>query len=278
MLSTKYSKQLPTLENVLRNYGIQPKKALGQNFLLDCEITDSMVLAQGSLAGAQVLEVGPGPGALTRSLLASEAARIVVLEKDERCLGALYDLQQISDGRLEIIQGDALHYNYDTLIMEGHPWHFIANLPYNIGTVLLRKLLEKAKNWSSITIMLQKEVVDRLIAMPGTKPYGALTIMTQWKCDIEKQFDVDPIHFHPSPNVISSVVRLIPLPQPHYDCDEGKLEHICRQAFNQRRKMLRRSLKGVVDEHKLEALGINPALRAEELSLEQFCMLANACV
>ncbi len=267
-------KVLPSVKDTVKIYRIKPDKKLGQNFLFDSGITDQIVLAAGDLTDQIVLEIGPGPGALTRSILASKANKVFAVEMDSNCILALKELERLSDGRLEVLHQDALRIDEENLTSQ--KIQVIANLPYNIGTTLLFKWLEKIQKFSGFILMLQKEVVDRICAQPSTHDYGKLSIMVQIKAMAEKVFDVDPEFFFPPPNVVSSIVRIIPYEKPRFKYNEERLEKILKAAFGQRRKMIRTTLSSVIpnlDKTLLE-LGIDGTARAEDLSPEQFCKLS----
>ena len=278
LINYKLLESLPPLREVVRKHKLLPDKKLGQHFLLDSSITDQIVLSAGSLKGKFILEIGPGPGGLTRSLLASQAEKVVAVETDARCIAALNEIKTITGDRLEVINTDALKFDESSITNEKIT--IIANLPYNIGTALLLKWLERPQLFDSIIIMLQKEVVDKMIAQPKAKNYGRLSILCQWLCEVETVFDLEPFYFYPPPKVDSSVIRLVPRTKLIYPCERKLLERITAQAFGMRRKIIKTSLKGILGSdaaEKLGSLGINPNCRAEELSVEQFCRIANLC-
>ena len=255
------------------------RKSLGQHFLLDGNITDKIVRCAGDLKGINVIEIGPGPGGLTRSLLASEAAHVYAVERDDRCVAALGELNKAYPGRLTIIAEDALAYALPEQVSA--PRAIVANLPYNIGTRLLLDWLEDIARLSSdsyihLTLMFQKEVAMRLSAEPNTKDYGRLSVFTQWLCDVEHCFDLPASAFTPPPKVASSVVKLTPLKQPRAKADKKTLQTLLQSAFGQRRKMLRSSLSSLSPniQDMLTGSGIDPTRRAETLSVEEFCRLA----
>lgn len=268
------SASLPPLREVINAYGLRAEKSLGQNFLLDLNLTGRIARCPGSLEGEIVLEIGPGPGGLTRAILASGAKHLYAIEKDTRCLAPLADISNAFDNRLTVIEGDALAINEQD-ILPGKA-HIIANLPYNVATPLLIKWLKSRKQFKSMTLMFQKEVGDRITAEPGSKAYGRLSIISQWLCHVSKQFDISPKAFTPPPKVVSTVVKLVPRDEPAFPADQAILEKVVATAFGQRRKMLRASLKslGSSAEDNLLAAGIKPTQRAEELSVEEFCKLA----
>ncbi len=266
---------LPSISETIKKYNLTPSKKLGQNFILDTDITDRIVLASGNLENINVLEIGPGVGSLTRSLIASKAAKIFAVEMDKNCIIALQDLATHQQDRLNIIHGDALHFIEEDAIPQ--PIKIIANLPYNIGTELVLKWLHKINMFESITVMLQKEVVERMIALPSTAYYGRLSIICQLLCYVEKRFDIAPHHFYPPPRVTSSVITFKPRKEPLYNADIAKIEKITQILFNQRRKMIRSILKNKVEglEVLLEELQISPLSRPEDLSIKNFCDLAD---
>lgn len=268
---------LPPLREVIAAHGLSAKKALGQNFLLDLNLTAKIARAAGDLTGADVLEVGPGPGGLTRGLLAAGARRVLAVEKDARCLPALAEIAAACPGRLEVVQGDALA--LDAAAMLVPPIKVVANLPYNIGTELLIRWMTPAvwpPFWQSLTLMFQKEVAERIVAKPGSKAYGRLALMVQWRAEARIVLTLPPEAFTPPPKVSSAVVHIVALPKPRYPADAGVLARVTAAGFNQRRKMLRASLRGLAPdiEDKLRAAGIEPTARAEEIPLEGFCALA----
>ncbi|MGR3824396.1 MAG: 16S rRNA (adenine(1518)-N(6)/adenine(1519)-N(6))-dimethyltransferase RsmA [Salipiger marinus] len=268
---------LPPLREVIASHGLSAKKSLGQNFLLDLNLTARIARAAGDLSGMDVLEVGPGPGGLTRGLLAEGARRVLAVEKDSRCLPALAEIAAAYPGRLEVISGDALE--VDALAHLRPPIAICANLPYNVGTELLVRWLtprDWPPVWSTLTLMFQREVAERIVAQPGSKAYGRLALLVQWRCEARIVLSLPPEAFTPPPKVSSAVVHLKALPEPRFPADAAVLERLVAAAFNQRRKMLRAALKGLAPdiEARLEAAGIAPTERAEQVSLEQFCRLA----
>ncbi|WP_300580707.1 16S rRNA (adenine(1518)-N(6)/adenine(1519)-N(6))-dimethyltransferase RsmA [Marivita sp.] len=268
---------LPPLREVIATHGLSAKKALGQNFLLDLNLTAKIARQAGDLSGTDVLEVGPGPGGLTRGLLVEGARKVLAVEKDARCLPALAEIAEAYPGRLEVIGGDALE--VDALAHLTPPIAICANLPYNVGTELLVRWLTPPKwppVWTSLTLMFQKEVAQRIVAKPGDKAYGRLAVLAQWRCDAHIAMHLPPEAFSPPPKVSSAVVHLRALPAPRFEADAKVLERVVAAGFNQRRKMLRASLKGLspdIEDH-LNAVGIAPTERAERVSLEAFCALA----
>lgn len=270
---------LPPLRQVIADHGLTAKKSLGQNFLLDLNLTARIARVPGDLSGADVLEVGPGPGGLTRGLLACGARKVLAIEKDTRCLPALEQIAGAYPGRLEVINGDALE--VDPRAHLTSPIHIAANLPYNVGTELLVRWLtpeDWPPFWQTLTLMFQKEVAERIVAQPGSKAYGRLAILAQWRTEAQIALTLPPQAFVPAPKVHSAVVHLRALPSPRYPADAMVLSKLVAAAFNQRRKMLRASLKGLRPdiEAVLEATGIDPTRRAETVSLEEFCNLARA--
>jgi 16S rRNA (adenine1518-N6/adenine1519-N6)-dimethyltransferase len=268
---------LPPLRDVIAAHDPQPKKSLGQNFLLDLNLTAKIARQAGDLSGCDVLEIGPGPGGLTRGLLAEGARRVLAVEKDARCLPALEEIAAAYPGRLKVINADALE--LDVLAHLTPPVRVVANLPYNVGTELLLRWLtpkEWSPYWDSLTLMFQKEVAQRIVAQPGGKAYGRLAILSQLRCDARIVMQLPPEAFTPPPKVHSAVVHMQRLEQPRYEADAAVLSRVVAAAFNQRRKMLRSSLKGIspdIESH-LVAAGIKPTERAEQVPIEGFCALA----
>ncbi|MBB5514934.1 16S rRNA (adenine1518-N6/adenine1519-N6)-dimethyltransferase [Rubricella aquisinus] len=267
---------LPPLRDVIARHDLSAKKALGQNFLLDLNLTSKIARAAGDLSTHDVLEVGPGPGGLTRALLMEGARKVVAVERDPRCLPALTEVAAHYPGRLEVIEGDALKTDLGPHLIS--PVRIVANLPYNVGTELLVRWIEGPPFWDTLTLMFQKEVADRIIAQPGTSAYGRLAILAQWTCEARRVFDLPPSAFTPPPKVTSSVVHLARLPEPRFPANPRTLSQITAAGFNQRRKMLRSSLKSLHPdmEELLQSVGIAPTERAERVSLEAFCALARA--
>ncbi len=268
---------LPPLREVIARHGLMAKKALGQNFLLDLNLTSRIARASGPLEGATVVEVGPGPGGLTRALLAGGAGRVIAIERDARCLPALAEVAAAYPGRLEVIEADALKVDMAALT-GGAPARIVANLPYNVGTSLLTGWLtgEAWPPWyQSLTLMFQKEVAQRIVAAPGSDPYGRLGVLCGWRTEARIMFDVAPSAFVPPPKITSSVVHLVPRAAP-LPCSVKMLERVTLAAFGQRRKMIRQSLKGLVSDPipLIEAAGLDPTERAENLTIEDFCRLA----
>ncbi|WP_315920301.1 16S rRNA (adenine(1518)-N(6)/adenine(1519)-N(6))-dimethyltransferase RsmA [Mesorhizobium sp. SP-1A] len=268
---------LPPLRQVIEHHGLQAKKALGQNFLLDLNLTGKVARTAGDLSQATVIEVGPGPGGLTRALLMHDAHRVVAIERDERCLPALAEIADRYPGRLEVVSGDALKTDFAALAAGG-PVKIVANLPYNIGTELLVRWLT-AEAWppfyASMTLMFQREVAERIVARPGEDAYGRLGVLAGWRTDARIAFDIPRQAFTPPPKITSSVVHLVPREKP-LPADVRKLGRVTEAAFGQRRKMLRQSLKALGGEELLLKVDIDPTRRAETLSVEEFVRLANA--
>ncbi|ESX25230.1 MULTISPECIES: 16S rRNA (adenine(1518)-N(6)/adenine(1519)-N(6))-dimethyltransferase RsmA [unclassified Mesorhizobium] len=272
---------LPPLREVIERHGLQAKKALGQNFLLDLNLTGKIARVAGDLSDSTVIEVGPGPGGLTRALLAAGAGRVVAIERDERCLAALAEVSNHYPGRLEVISGDALKTDFAALAKtasQDGPVRIAANLPYNIGTELLIRWLTVA-DWppfyQSMTLMFQREVAERIVAGAGSDAYGRLGVLAGWRTEARIAFEVPPQAFTPPPKVTSSVVHLVPRASP-LSTDVKKLGRVTEAAFGQRRKMLRQSVKSLGGEALLTRAGIDPTRRAETLSVEEFVRLTNA--
>lgn len=268
---------LPPLREVIAAHGLSAKKALGQNFLLDLNLTAKIARQAGDLSQCDVLEVGPGPGGLTRGLLAEGARRVLAVEKDARCLPALEQIARVYPWRLEVVEGDAL--TLDPLMHLAPPIRVVANLPYNIGTELLVRWLTPQvwpPFWQSLTLMFQREVAERIVAQPGSKAYGRLAVLAQWRCDARIMMTLPPEAFTPPPKISSAVVHIAALPAPRYPADAAVLQRVVAAAFNQRRKMLRSALKGLAPdiEDRLRAAGLVPTDRAEQVPLEGFCALA----
>ncbi len=268
---------LPPLREVIAAHELSAKKSLGQNFLLDLNLTAKIARLAGDLSQSDVLEIGPGPGGLTRGLLAEGARHVLAVEKDDRCLPALAEIAAAYPGKLDVINGDALR--IDPLAHLTPPIRIIANLPYNVGTELLVRWLtptEWPPFWESLTLMFQREVAERIVARPGDKAYGRLAILAQWRTDPAIALTLPPEAFTPPPKVHSSVVHLRALPAPRYPANAATLSRVVAAGFNQRRKMLRSSLKGIAPgiEEKLEAADMIPTARAEEIPLEAWCRLA----
>ena len=278
---------LPRLSDVVAAHGLEPRKALGQNFLFDLNLTRKIARAGGPLAGVAVVEVGPGPGGLTRALLSEGAARVIAIERDARALGALDEIAAHWQGRCDIIEGDALSVPPRTLVDKAGalPIRIVANLPYNIATVLLTNWLE-AEPWppfyDRLLLMFQREVARRIVATPSERAdYGRLAVLAGWRTEARILFDVAPAAFIPPPKVTSSVVELVPRLSPS-PCDRATLSALTQAAFGQRRKMLRQSLKGFTAARGLDLAAVlatarlEPTMRAEEVSVEGFVALARA--
>ena len=270
---------LPPLRDVIATHDLAPKKSLGQNFLLDLNLTAKIARMAGDLKNHDVLEIGPGPGGLTRGLLAEGARRVLAIEKDPRCMPVMAEIAAAYPGRLQAINGDALDVN--PLEHLTPPIKIAANLPYNVGTELLVRWLTPPQwppFWVSLTLMFQLEVAQRIVAKPGSKAYGRLALLAQWRSDPKIVLELPPEAFSPPPKVNSAVVHLTALPAPRFEADAGTLNRVVAAAFNQRRKMLRSALKSVdpaVEDH-LNAVGIKPTERAEQVGLEEFCALARS--
>ncbi|MBB3608950.1 16S rRNA (adenine(1518)-N(6)/adenine(1519)-N(6))-dimethyltransferase RsmA [Rhizobium sp. BK602] len=268
---------LPPLRDVIQRHGLDARKALGQNFLLDLNLTQKVARTAGSLEGVTVFEVGPGPGGLTRAILALGAAKVIAVERDARCLPALAEIADHYPGRLEVIEGDALKVDFAAMAPPESPVKIIANLPYNVGTQLLVNWLLPDRwppFWQSLTLMFQKEVGQRIIAGEDDDHYGRLGVLCGWRTKAHMAFDISPQAFTPPPKVTSTVVHLTPRENP-IPCAVDKLEKVTQAAFGQRRKMLRQSLKPLGGETLLHKADIDPQRRAETLSVEEFCRLAN---
>jgi 16S rRNA (adenine1518-N6/adenine1519-N6)-dimethyltransferase len=269
---------LPALRDVIAAYDLRAKKTLGQNFLLDLNLTRRIARAAGPLDGAVIYEVGPGPGGLTRALLSERAARVVAAERDQRCLPALADIATAYPGKLEIVSADALQLDEHALFGASRV-RVAANLPYNIGTALLVKWLTLERwppFWKSLTLMFQREVAERIVAKPGTTAYGRLSVLAQWRSSAKILFDVSRSAFVPPPKITSSIVRLEPLAAPVAPARLADLVKVTAAAFGQRRKMLRQSLKGLAAnaEERIRAADIAPTARPEQLSVAEFASLA----
>jgi 16S rRNA (adenine1518-N6/adenine1519-N6)-dimethyltransferase len=268
---------LPPLRDVIARHGLMARKSLGQNFLLDLNLTRRIARAAAPLEGVTVLEVGPGPGGLTRALLAEGADRVVAVERDPRALPALDDIAAAFPGRLTVIEADALAIDWNDVA--GGRAKVVANLPYNIATALLVRWLtitDWPPWWLSLTLMFQKEVAERITASPGSEAYGRLSVLAQWRSIARRLFDIDRRAFVPQPKVTSTLVELVPLPRPAVNCRVEALERVTAAAFGQRRKMLRTSLKmlGGDSETLILAAGLLPTMRAEEVPVTGFCRLA----
>lgn len=271
---------LPPLREVVATHGLAAKKSLGQNFLFDLNLTAKIARAAGPLADATIVEIGPGPGGLTRALLAEGAAHVIAIERDARCIAALGEIAAHYPGRLEIVEGDALSCDLAGIVGARRPARICANLPYNIATALLTSWLESAMwpQWyDRLVLMFQKEVAQRIVATPAARAdYGRLAVLANWRCKTRILFDVPAAAFTPPPKVVSSVVELVPLSEP-LPCDTKALAAVTQAAFGQRRKMLRQSLKslGVDPIGLLARAGLESTKRAEEIPIEGFVALAN---
>ena len=275
---------LPPLRDVIAAHGLNAKKSLGQNFLLDLNLTGRIARAAGANEGGTFYEVGPGPGGLTRALLAEGAGKVIAVERDERCLPALAEISAAYPGKLEVISADAMAMDEVSLLPRGA--RIAANLPYNVGTALLIRWLtlpgaKRPENawppfWASATLMFQKEVAQRITAAPGSEHYGRLSVLAQWRCTAKILFDVNPQAFVPPPSVTSSIVRLEPRGEPLAPANLGDLEKITAAAFGQRRKMLRQSLRPLGGESLIARAGLDPTARPEDLPIQAFAALARA--
>lgn len=267
---------LPPLREVIAKHGLDALKSLGQNFLLDLNITQKVARQAGKLDDAVVVEIGPGPGGLTRALLALGAKHVIAIERDRRAIPALMEISDHYPGRLTVIEGDALTTDIAAFAKPGMPLKVVANLPYNIGTQLLVNWLTVPwpPFWDSLTLMFQKEVGERIVASAGDDHYGRLGVLCGWLTHAEMMFDLSPHAFTPPPKVTSTVVHIEPNPKP-LPCSLAKLERVTHAAFGQRRKMLRQSLKPLGGEALLNKAEIDPSRRAETLEIEEFCRIAN---
>jgi 16S rRNA (adenine1518-N6/adenine1519-N6)-dimethyltransferase len=270
---------LPPLREVIRRHDLRAKKSLGQNFLLDLNLTARIARAAGPLEGVDIVEIGPGPGGLTRALLAQGARRVIAIERDDRAIGALEEIAARYPGRLDIVAGDALRFDPYPYVGSA-PARVVANLPYNIATALLVAwlTLDSWPPWyDRLVLMFQREVAERIVALPGSKTYGRLSVLAGWRSEARILFDVAPTAFVPPPNVTSSLISLVPRASP-LACERRALERVTEAAFGQRRKMLRQSLKSLGTDPfaLLAAAGIEPTARAEEISVAGFVALARA--
>ena len=273
--------KLPPLKDVISRHQLRAKKSLGQNFLLDLNLTSKIARYAGNLDQFDILEIGPGPGGLTRSLLNEGARKVVAIEKDSRCIEALEEIQATFPGRLKLLQGDALSTNASEHLAD--QVRIIANLPYNIGTELLvRWLTSKTwpSFWQSMTLMFQKEVANRIVASPGSKAYGRLSVMSQWRCDTKIAFNVPATAFTPPPKVESTLVHFESLKEPKFPAEVEVLEFVVSKAFNQRRKMLRGALKGYFQnvEEGLLSIGVLPTKRAEDITVQEYCAMSQILI
>jgi 16S rRNA (adenine1518-N6/adenine1519-N6)-dimethyltransferase len=267
---------LPPLRDVIARHGLAARRALGQHFLLDLNLTGRIARAAGDLGAGTTIEIGPGPGGLTRALLAHGARRVIAIELDPRCVEALQELAAAYPGRLEIIAGDAMA--IDPAKLGDAPRRIVANLPYNVSTALLAQWLPSLSRLERLVLMFQKEVAERLAASPGSRAYGRLSVIAQWLCEVRSLFDIPPQAFVPPPKVTSTVLRLIPRAAPLAPAEFPLMERVTQAAFGQRRKMLKGALRSLTADpaRLLAAAGIDPTARAETLTVEQFCALARA--
>lgn len=274
MTTHEPTRSLPPLRETVRAHGLSASKALGQNFLFDEQLLDRIAALPGDLDNATVFEVGPGPGGLTRALLRA-GARVIAVERDDRCLPLLGELGEAFGGRLTVIADDAMAIDADALA--GGPYHIVANLPYNVGTALFTRWLEPAAwppEWRSLTLMFQQEVAERIVAAVGTPAYGRLSVLAQWRSTARIAMKVHRSAFTPPPKVMSAIVHVVPAEQPT-GVDPALLSRLTEKGFGQRRKMLRQSLKGIAGAvEALEAIGIDPTRRAETVSVAEWVALA----
>jgi 16S rRNA (adenine1518-N6/adenine1519-N6)-dimethyltransferase len=270
------SPEIDPLRAVIARFGLRADRRLGQHFLLDRQLLAKIARAAGDLRGRTVLEVGPGPGGLTRALLDAGAARVIAIERDARCVVALRELATKSEGRLEVIEADAL--TFDLAALGAERIVAVANLPYNVGTPLLLGWLDRIERFESLTLMFQREVAERLAAAPGNAAYGRLSVIVQWLCEVRILLHLPARAFMPPPQVASSLVQLRPRPHPLAPADKPTLERVLAAAFGQRRKMLRASLRTLVPDPGglLEAAGVAPTARAEQIDVAGFCRLARS--
>jgi 16S rRNA (adenine1518-N6/adenine1519-N6)-dimethyltransferase len=268
--------ELPPLRQVILRHGLRADRRLGQHFLLDPAILRRIALAAGDLSGRTVLEVGPGPGGLTRALLAAGASRVIAIERDPRCVAALAELAEATQGRLALIEADALSLDLADLTSERIT--IVANLPYNVGTALLLRWLDRLERVDSLTLMFQREVAERLVALPRSRSYGRLSVLVQWLCEARLLMHLPAGAFLPPPKVASILVQLVPRPEPLAPAARPALERVLAAAFGQRRKMLRSSLKPLTPEVDtlLTRAGVAGSARAEEIDIAGFCRLARA--
>ncbi|MEM9086742.1 MAG: 16S rRNA (adenine(1518)-N(6)/adenine(1519)-N(6))-dimethyltransferase RsmA [Pseudomonadota bacterium] len=268
---------LPPIREVIARHGLSASKALGQNFLLDEQLLDRIAAIPGDLTGQNVLEIGPGPGGLTRALLRA-GARVTAIEMDTRCLPALAELGEAFPGQLTVIEGDAMKLDHGAL-MNAEPFHVASNLPYNVGTALFTRWLDESRwppQWQSLTLMFQREVADRIVAPPGTSAYGRLAVLAQWRSAAKLALKVHRSAFTPPPKVMSAVVHVVPGRAPD-GVDSQLLARLTAAAFGQRRKMLRQSLKAVPGSiEALAAIGVEETRRAETVRVDEFVALARA--
>ena len=271
-ISNNQIDSLPSLRDLVGAMDMRARKSLGQNFLFDLNLTRRIARSAAPLTGTTI-EIGPGPGGLTRALLLEGATRLVAIEKDWRAPDVLASLLSAANGRLELTEADAM--DFPIWNLEPEPRRIVANLPYNIATTLLIRWLEHAANFESMTLMFQREVALRITAKPGDSAYGRLSVLTGWLANAEILFDIPPEAFVPAPKITSSVVQIVPLSAPRFTCSQKHLEDVTRHAFGQRRKMLRSSLKKMGGEALLIAADIDPETRPQDLDIQSFCKLAN---
>ncbi len=269
-------KSLPSLRDIIHKHELSSKKSLGQNFITDTNLLDKIARSSGDISNSVVVEIGPGPGGLTRALLANGAKKVFAIEKDSRCIYALQSLVKAADGRLEIIEEDALEINIKNLAGDSGKIKIIANLPYNVATPLLLSWLDNIDVIESMVLMFQKEVAERITADPGSKAFGRLSVACQFLCECRVLFDIPPQAFIPQPKITSSLISIKPYTKIPFQANRKTLETICRATFGQRRKTLRVSLRQLTDDsEKLLAMAeIDSSTRPEDLSLDQFCRLA----
>lgn len=268
--------RLPALKEIIRTYKLDARRKLGQNFLLDLNLTGRIVREALINPDHTIIEIGPGPGGLTRAILMAGAKHVIAIEKDSRAIAALQPLVEASEGRLQIIEADALDIPIHEYGVSGLPRQIIANLPYNIATPLLIGWLNDIHSYSSMTLMFQREVAERITASPNTSSFGRLSIICQWLADCRHCFDIPPTAFVPPPKVTSSVIRLTPREKPLFPAKQETLQQVAKIAFNQRRKMLRASLKALGGQQLLDLANINGEKRPEQLNIAEFCSIANA--
>jgi 16S rRNA (adenine1518-N6/adenine1519-N6)-dimethyltransferase len=267
---------LPPVRDVADRFGLRARRSLGQNFLFDDNLLDRIARAAGDLSATEVVEVGPGPGGLTRALLRAGSPHVVAVEKDARCIAALQDLIIAARGRLDVVEADALEVELAGLTATAPV--IAGNLPFNAATEILMRLLDRAERVRGMVLMFQREVGDRIAAAPGSKDYGRLSVMVQWRCAVERCFEVPARAFVPPPKVHAVVLRLTPRAEPLFPADATALRQVLAAAFGQRRKTLRNAMSTLAENPAalLEEAGIDPGLRAERLTIEQFCALARS--
>ena len=267
---------LPPVRDVADRFGLRARRSLGQNFLFDDNLLDRIARAAGDLSATEVVEVGPGPGGLTRALLRAGSPHVIAVEKDTRCIAALQELIMAARGRLDVVEADALEVELAGLTATAPV--IAGNLPFNAATEILMRLLDRAERVKAMVLMFQREVGDRIAAAPGSKDYGRLSVMVQWRCAVERCFEVPARAFVPPPKVHAVVLRLTPRAAPLFPADATALRQVLAAAFGQRRKTLRNAMSTLAEDPAglLEAAGIDPGLRAERLTIEQFCALARA--